>query len=130
MRSIQQAVADALAHVGKPDIGGSGRCQEAVRTWYGLPAWAPSAADACRKTPADQKHPVKDPRDVPLGAIVYFPTMGPFGHVVLAVGDGLCVSNDYVRQGYYCKASLALPNWHGMTHDPCWSLWTPYGIAH
>lgn len=130
MRTISEAVKWATAMDGKPAPGGPGHCQELVRDAYGLPAWATSAKLAYQRTPHDQLHTGKDWHAIPAGAFVYFPTLSDYGHVVLSLGNGKCLSNDYKARGFCTIAPLPLPNWHGEQHYGAWSLWTPFGVAH
>lgn len=130
MRTISEAVAWAKAMDGKPAPGGPGHCQELVRDAYGIPPWATSAKLAWGRIPHDQIHTGKDWHAIPAGAMVYFPTLSDYGHVVLSLGGGKCLSNDYKARGFCTIAPLPLPNWHGDQHYGGWSFWTPSGIAH
>jgi hypothetical protein len=129
--TAKEAVAWALAHVGKPAPGGKGHCQELVRTAYGLPAWADSAKKAYALTPKNALHTDSSPKaiqNIPPGGIVYYPTLSNYGHVVISIGGGFVVSNDYPdKWGEIVKAPIALPAWHGLSHFGGWSWWTPYG---
>lgn len=128
MKTIKDAVKWAEGMNGKAAPGGPGHCQELVRDAYGLPAWATSAKLAFAKIPKNQLHttPLKL---APAGAMVYFPTLSDFGHVILSVGGGKALSNDYALKGYCNIVNIELPNWHGEQHYGGWSLWTPYGVA-
>lgn len=128
MRSIEGAVAWAKAMDGKAAPGGPGHCQELTRMAYGLPGWAPSALEAWKKIPAGHKHPGGDPLAAPAGAMCYF-DYSPYGHAVLSLGDGKCLSNDYCTRGLCCIAPLNLPHWSGAKHWLGYSFWTPYGVA-
>lgn len=130
MRTISEAVAWATAMDGKPAPGGPGHCQELTRDAYGIPAWATSAKLAWGRIPHDQIHTGKDWHAIPAGAMVYFPSLSDYGHVVLSLGGGKCLSNDYKQRGFCTIAPLPLPNWHGADHYGGWSFWTPSGIAH
>lgn len=48
--------------------------------------------------PARMKHPGS--RDVPPGALMYWTTSNPHGHVSVYLGDGMIISNDVLRPGY------------------------------
>lgn len=96
---------------------------------YGIGPWATSAKLAWEHTPPAQQH--KGPiLKAPAGAFVYFPTLSDYGHVVLSLGDGTCLTNDYCQRGECCIAPLDLPRWHGAQHYAGWSMWTPNGVAH
>lgn len=130
MRTIEQAVAWAKGMDGKPAPGGPGHCQELVRTAYGLNPWATSAKLAFARIPHDQIHTGKDFAAIPAGAMVYFPSLSDYGHVVLALGGGKCLSNDYKTRGLANICPVDLPAWHGAQHFGGWSFWTPSGVAH
>ncbi|MEU8779867.1 peptidase M23, partial [Streptomyces sp. NPDC048606] len=51
-----------------------------------------------RTMPAHMKH--AGSRDIPPGALMYWDTNGPFGHVSVYLGDGMIISNDIRRIGY------------------------------
>lgn len=126
MRTGAEAVTAAQGYVGKLAPGGPGHCQEFVRTCLGLPAWGASAKIAAAKVPASERH--IDIKNAPAGAMVFFPTLSDYGHVVLSDGKGGCFSNDYVQHGYIGHVNdVTLPNWHGSTHSPFYTLWTPFG---
>ena len=130
MRTISEAVKWATAMNGKPAPGGPGHCQELTREAYNIGPWATSAKLAFARLPHDQIHTGKDWHAIPAGAMVYFPTLSDYGHVVLSLGNGMCLSNDYAKRGYCTIAKLPLANWHGDQHYGGWSFWTPSGIAH
>lgn len=130
MRTIPQAVEWAKGMDGKPAPGGPGHCQELVRIAYQLNPWATSAKLAWGRIPHDQIHTGKDWHAIPAGAMVYFPTLSDYGHVVLALGAGKCLSNDYKARGFCTIAPVDLPNWHGEQYWGGWSFWTPFGVAH
>lgn len=129
MRTISQAVDWAKGMDGKPAPGGPGHCQELVRTAYGLNPWATSARLAWGRVPHDQIHTGKDWHAIPAGAMCYFPTLSDYGHVVLALGAGKCLTNDYKQRGFCTIAPIDLPNWHGEQHWGGWTFWTPMGVA-
>lgn len=130
MRSIADAVKWARGMDGKPAPGGPGHCQELVRSAYQLPAWATSAKLAYERIPHDQLHKGDNIHAAPAGAMLYFPTLSDYGHVVLVLEPGKCLSNDYKARGYCTIAPVDLPAWHGAQHYGGWSLWTPFGVAH
>lgn len=129
MRTIQQAMEWAQGMNGKPAPGGPHHCQELIRTAYGLPAWAPSALDAWKRIPHDQLHPGDNIYAVPAGAMAYY-SFEPYGHVVLSLGGGKCLTTDYCKPGQACIAPITLPHWAGEMHWLGWSMWTPAGVAH
>ncbi|MEW2374248.1 peptidase M23 [Streptomyces sp. NPDC006656] len=51
-----------------------------------------------QKMPPEMKH--AGSRDVPPGALMYWDTGNPWGHVSVYLGDGLIISNDIRRPGY------------------------------
>lgn len=129
MRTIEQAITWAKGMDNKPAPGGPGHCQELVRTAYAINPWATSAKLAWGRIPHDQIHTGKDWHAIPAGAMCYFPTLSDYGHVVLALGAGKCLTNDYKQRGFCTIAPLDLPNWHGDLHWGGWSFWTPFGVA-
>lgn len=129
MRSIADALAWAHKMDGAPAPGGPGHCQELVRMAYGLEPWATSAKLAFGRIPHDQLHKGKDWHAIPAGAMVYFPSLSDYGHVILALGKGKALSNDYLERGKCGIVPIDLPRWHGDQHFGGWSLWTPFGVA-
>lgn len=129
MRTINEAVAWAKAHDGKPGPGGPGHCLEAVRTAYGTGPWATSAKLAYERTPHDQLHTGHDWHAIPAGAICYY-AMSDYGHVTISIGGAKCLSTDYKTRGLMSISPIDLPAWHGDSKFLAWTFWTPDGIAH
>jgi len=129
VRSITAAVEWARAMNGKPAPGGPGHCQLLVRTAYAIPAWAESARLAWEHTPKGERNlgPLDD--SIPPGAFVYFPTLSQYGHVMLSLGKGRAVSNDYLASGVVSVVPVKIPKWHGAQHYGGYSMWTPFGVA-
>ncbi|TCC36488.1 CHAP domain-containing protein [Kribbella speibonae] len=88
----EQAVARALRLVGSH--GYYQLCARLAANIWGRPrAGYFSAAEQWRQMVAtNQAHP--DDREPPTGALVFWETGGPYGHVAVYVGDGRIVSND------------------------------------
>lgn len=94
MTPIQNARHDAKAGTTRR----VGLCLQWVRTWLGIAARYPTAADAWAQ--ARFRHPETDPAKIPRGVAVFW-TGGShgFGHVALATGNARCYSSDIVRDG-------------------------------
>ena len=125
-RFIIDAIRWSRGQITEPSQSWKGLCQSHCRTAYGLPAWAPSAIEAWRKTPKQYRHPGK-PEDAPRGALLYY-EIGKYGHVAIATGiktNDKCLSNDYMRQGRIDYTPRRFPRW-GVKYLG-WSDWTPYG---
>ncbi|HKE71920.1 MAG TPA: hypothetical protein VKB55_21855 [Nocardioidaceae bacterium] len=80
-------------------------CLVFVRSCYHIAARDGSAAAAWEA--AEFKHRVEDGDQVPRG-VPYFWTGGSEGngHVVLSLGDGWCLTNDFVRDGKINRAKI------------------------
>lgn len=102
-RSIQAAISWGRHQVDMPNRDWNRLCLAFVRQAYGLPAVYPSARSAWEH--AERRHATADPADVPRGAPAFF-RGGEFWHVVLPVGEGLCLSNDVRRRGRIDVVSL------------------------
>ncbi|MEV7512668.1 peptidase M23 [Streptomyces sp. NPDC091201] len=75
------------------------RCLEfAARVHGWRAAGVVSAITHYHVMPAHMKHPGS--RDVPPGALMYWETGNPHGHVSVYLGDGKIISNDVARPGY------------------------------
>ncbi|WP_331723304.1 peptidase M23 [Streptomyces sp. NBC_00105] len=75
------------------------RCLEfAARVHGWRAAGVVSAITHYHVMPAHMKHPGS--RDVPPGALMYWETGNPHGHVSVYLGDGMIISNDVARPGY------------------------------
>lgn len=129
MRTAIDAVKWARSMDGKPAPGGPGHCLELVRDCYGTGPWATSAKLAFEKTPKDQRHTTPDWKNIPAGAIVYFPSLSIYGHVILSLGGGKALSNDYLIRGKCGIVPIDIPKWHGQQHFGAWTFWTPFGVA-
>lgn len=104
-RTCQQALA-AAAKIARDQPcknvvrGGNwdNRCLEFVGRVYGYYAAGSYTAYDHYKL-LKRKGLVKTTRDIPAGALVFFTTGNPAGHVAIYAGNGKAYSNDYVRQG-------------------------------
>ncbi|MFE2879198.1 peptidase M23 [Streptomyces roseus] len=75
------------------------RCLEFAARVHGWnAAGVGSAITHYHVMPAHMKHPGS--RDVPPGALMYWETGNPHGHVSIYLGDGMIISNDVLRPGY------------------------------
>ena len=95
-RSIPQAVSWARRQVTAPAHSWFQLCLSFVRQAYGLPAVYPSAKAAWDN--AQDKVRTTRAAGIPRGVPVFY-RGGKFWHVVLSLGDGLCLSNDVRRRG-------------------------------
>lgn len=133
LRSRAQAVEYALGQITHPSQSWAGLCQSFVRHCHNTPGgWAPSAYDAWLKVPAANRHTGAF-ADIPHGAAVYFKRNHAGqerpGHVVISLGNGLCVSNDIYRHGMVDRTPMKVfePHWN-MAYLG-WSFWTPWGVV-
>jgi len=111
----------------KPGGRWDARCQQFVRSCYGVDGWADSAIIAWEMIPDDEKFIGGLPGFAPRAAASYF-AIGEHGHVILNVGvDNRlnALSNDNVRQGRIDITPRSLPGWNAEFLG--WSYWTPFG---
>lgn len=129
MRTRTQAVDWGMTQVTHPVEDYYEKCEHFVRTALGLPAYAATAKIAASKVPANHQH--TDTTDIPLGAQVFYPSLGggTAGHVTLSIGGGKVLTNDYCTKGKICVAPWDLPNWHGKQTFAFWTFWTPQGVT-
>jgi hypothetical protein len=71
-------------------------CLRFVRMCFNVDSRYETAGDAWHQ--AEHKHRTRDGEHVPRG-VPYFWTNDGAGHVVLSIGDGRCLTNDFVRTG-------------------------------
>lgn len=95
-RSPQEAIEWGRNQMWHPSQSWYQLCLSFVRQSYGLNGLYASAKDAWYG--ADHKHRTGDPGQVPRGAPAFM-LGGTWGHVVLGLGNGLCLSNDVVERG-------------------------------
>ncbi|MFD9271460.1 peptidase M23 [Streptomyces goshikiensis] len=75
------------------------RCLEFSARVYGwTAAGVGSAITHYHQMPDNMKHPGS--RDIPAGALMYWETSNPHGHVSVYLGDGMIISSDVARPGY------------------------------
>jgi hypothetical protein len=98
-RTVEQALAFARAEHDDATMDWGGYCQRFVRTAYGIPSLFASAWAQWLGADDEDRHPGDDPADAPLGAALCFKGSGPYGHIMLAAGEGGAWSNDLVRTG-------------------------------
>jgi hypothetical protein len=131
-RSVDEVIAWSRNQKDHPTQSWEGMCQSHCRNAYGVPAWAPSAAQAWEKIPDSEKHKGGNPNDAPRGALLYY-LGGKFGHVALAIGKTTpngktewCLSNDYSAKGKIGVAPRTFARWGNLKYVG-WSNWTPSG---
>lgn len=98
-RSAQEAIEWARREA-KSSVGGWFRkCLAFVAVSYGWQfSGVPTAIENYRRMPASMKHP--GDRNPPPGALMYWETGSPAGHVAVYLGNGQVASNDILRPGY------------------------------
>ena len=99
-RSVDQAIAWALAHSGDGSTSGwYDQCLAFTATVYG---WHYSGVDTAllqwAAVPAYERHP--GDRHPPPGALLYWTTGNPAGHIAVYLGGGKAASTDILRVGY------------------------------
>lgn len=99
-RSADQAVAYAMNHAGDDSTSGwAGMCLRFVATVYGWHyAGVNTALDEWAAIPDNLRHP--GDRNPPPGALLFWRTGNPAGHIAVYVGGGNIVSTDARRVGY------------------------------
>ena len=105
-RTTAQAIAWAQAEVEQPGMW-QNKCLEFVANAYG---WNGSgftdppadlhayATELYKNMPASMRH--DGSRNPPVGALLFWSTSNPAGHVALYIGNGLIASSDIKRVGY------------------------------
>jgi hypothetical protein len=109
-RSCQNAIRWALAQSDGPAVWHR-KCLHFVAEAYGWTASGiPNAAAFWADAP--NKHP-NDPNP-PAGALVFWSTTGPDGHVAISAGGGMVVSNDIAGAGTVATVPLTqiTTEWH------------------
>ncbi|MEY9839517.1 peptidase M23 [Streptacidiphilus sp. EB103A] len=113
-RSAAQAIAWVLAHSGAGSTGGwYDKCLAFTANVYG---WSYSgvntALDEWNAIPAAMRHP--GDRNPPPGALLFWSTGNPAGHIAIYVGGGRTASTDILRVGYVdvVPASEIETKWH------------------
>jgi hypothetical protein len=117
-----EAIRWGVNQIDHPTQDWEAQCLVFVRSCYHIDPRDGSAAEAWNR--AEFKHPVENGHHVPRG-VPYFWTGGSegFGHVVLSLGEGWCLTNDFVRQGKINRARIndITARWgqnaHGWTED-------------
>jgi GH25 family lysozyme M1 (1,4-beta-N-acetylmuramidase) len=109
-RTQAQAIEWAQGHVGK--FGWDNLCLSFVRQSFGIdyiPAsWPASERDAGTAWDrAKHKHPTSDAGSIPRGVPVFFELATVADHVVLSLGNGWCLSNDFVQDGRIDKVRIS-----------------------
>ncbi|MFD8025789.1 peptidase M23 [Streptomyces lavendulae] len=98
-RSTADAITWAKAQPARKEGKWWRRCLAFTAIVYG---WNVSGVESAiihyREIPASMKH--VGSRDIPPGALMYWDTGNPWGHVAVYLGDGMIVSNDIRRPGY------------------------------
>lgn len=91
---------------------GVGYCLRTIRTLYAVAPLYPDAETAAEHTTTLIEE--TDPARIPWGVPVWW-VNGGYGHVALSVGDGRCLTTDYVHPGHLGVAPIAaLAPWcHG-----------------
>lgn len=90
---------------------GVGYCLRTIRSLYGVNALYPDAETAWENT--DHRHHTTDPAAIPFWVPIWW-TNGRYGHVALSLGDGRCLTTDYIEPGLLGVASIsALGPWCG-----------------
>lgn len=94
-RTVEEAIAYCASHLTTTPDG----CQMECRTAYGVPSNGTPSAAADWKA-SKYKHATTDPMAIPRGALVRW-TGGShgYGHVAIAVGNGMCWSTDLPVRG-------------------------------
>jgi hypothetical protein len=122
-RSCVDAVRWALAQTDNAPIWHR-RCLNFVARAYGWAASGTPSATAFWAVALDKRPPVPDP---PAGALVFWSTAGPDGHVALSAGGGMVVSNDIAGTGTVAAVPLTdiTTRWHA-----AYLGWTPPLFPH
>lgn len=116
-RTPAQAIDWAQGHVGK--FGWDNLCLSFVRQSFGVDYvgdWPTSERQAGRAWDrAKHKHPETDPLKIPRGAPVFWELATEADHVALSLGDGWCLSNDFVVDGRIDRVRIGDigPRWGG-----------------
>jgi hypothetical protein len=121
-RSCADAIRWALAAADGPAIW-ERKCLHFVARAYGWDASGTKSASIFWAT-ADERHTDGDP---PAGALVFWATGNPDGHVALSLGRGLVASNDIGGAGTVATVPLAAitDRWHAT-----YLGWTPPTFRH
>lgn len=121
MRTAKDAVAWGKAQITNPSQDWYRCCLMFVRMCFGVSAMFPDAGTAWDN--AKKKHKTSNPMAIPRGVPVFFETPGVADHVVVSLGDGLCISTDIARRGQVdiCKIADIVTRWNapllGWTED-------------
>lgn len=116
MRTQPEAIDWARDRLGR--YGWDNLCLSFVRQAFGIdypPGWdvrggAPDWPDRNAGTAWDRakyKHRTTDPLAIPRGVPVFYELPSVPDHVVLSLGNGQCLSNDFVAQGRIDQVSIA-----------------------
>jgi GH25 family lysozyme M1 (1,4-beta-N-acetylmuramidase) len=108
-RTPTEAIAWGQAQVGKH--GWDNLCLRFVRLAFGVDYvgnWPTSERDAGRAWDrAIHKHRTTDPKTIPRGVPVFWELNTEADHVALSLGDGWCLSNDFVVNGRIDRVRIA-----------------------
>lgn len=90
---------------------GVGYCLKTIRSLFGVGALWPDAETAAEN--AARMHKMSDPTKIPWGVPVWW-LNGRHGHIALSLGNGRCLTTDYVRTGELGVAQIGdLASWCG-----------------
>lgn len=102
MRTGEAAISWGRDQITNPSQDWTRLCLKFVRSCYGIPAMYADAGKAWDN--ARMRHSTRDPLAIPRGAPAFFETPGTADHIVLGLGRGLCLTNDWSAPG---KISVA-----------------------
>lgn len=105
MRTGEAAISWGRNQITNPTQSWERLCLKFVRSCYGIPAKYADAGKAWDN--AKHKHPTRDPMSIPRGVPVFFETPGTADHIVLSLGNGLCLTNDWSAPGKISVARIA-----------------------
>lgn len=105
MRTGEDAIAWGRNQITNPSQDWTRMCLKFVRSCYGIPAKYADAGKAWDN--AKMRHRNADPFAAPRGAPVFFETPGTADHIVLGLGKGLCLTNDWSAPGKISVARIA-----------------------
>lgn len=108
-RTPEQAIEWGTARIG--DFGWDNLCLSFVRQSFGIDYvgdWPTSERQAGRAWDrAKHKHPTSDAGAIPRGVPVFWELATEADHVALSLGNGWCLSNDFVVDGRIDKVRIA-----------------------
>ena len=105
MRTGEDAISWGRNQITNPTQSWARLCLKFVRSCYGVNALYMDAGTAWDK--ATYKHRTSDAGSIPRGVPAFFETPGTADHIVLALGDGRCLTNDWSAPGTISVAKIA-----------------------